>query len=90
MLFRSLYQGQYLRATFSNKTIENSIEIPRNAIFNKNKVYIVENNLLSEREVLVHKMTSTTAILSGLDADTWVVTEPLINVSEGTNAEILK
>jgi len=85
-----LYQGQYLRATFSNKTIENSIEIPRNAIFDKNKVFIVENNLLAEREVIVHKMTSTTAILSGLEANSWVVTEPLINVSDGANAEILK
>ena len=85
-----LYQGQYLRATFANKTIENSIEIPRNAIFDKNRVYIVENNLLAEREVIVHKMTSTTAILSGLEANSWVVTEPLINVSDGANAEILK
>ncbi len=85
-----LYQGQYLRATFSNKTIENSIEIPRNAIFDKNKVYIVENDLLAEREVHVHKMTSKTVILSGLEVDSWVVTEPLINVSEGVNAEILK
>lgn len=85
-----LYQGQYLRATFSNKTIENSIEIPRNAIFDKNKVYIVENNMLAVREIHVHKLTSTSAILSGLETECWVVTEPLINVSEGVNAEILK
>lgn len=84
-----LYQGQYLRATFANKTIENSIEIPRNAIFNKNKVYVVEDGLLVEREVNIHKMTSTTVIFSGLEEKDMVVTEPLINVSEGTNAEIL-
>jgi multidrug efflux pump subunit AcrA (membrane-fusion protein) len=85
-----LYQGQYLRATFSNKTIENSIEIPRNAIFDKNKVYIVEDDLLAVREVNIHKTTSKTVILSGLETGKWVVTEPLINVSEGTSAEILK
>ncbi len=85
-----LYQGQYLKATFSNKTIENSIEIPRNAIFDKNKVFVVENDLLAVRQVNIHKMTSKTVIFSGLEANAWVVTEPLINVSEGASAEILK
>lgn len=84
-----LYQGQYLRATFANKTIENSIEIPRNALFNKNKVFVVTDNTLFEKEVNIHKMTPTTVIFSGLDEGDWVVIEPLINVSAGTSAEIL-
>ena len=85
-----LYQGQYLKATFSNITIENSLEIPRNAIFDKNKVFIVEDSLLQIREVNVYKLTPKTAIISGPETGKWVVTEPLINVSEGSLAEILK
>ena len=85
-----LYQGQYLRATFANKTIENSIETPRNAIFDKNKVYIVEDGVLAAKEVNIHKLTSKTVIFSGLDEKSMVVTEPLINVTEGISAEILK
>lgn len=85
-----LYQGQYLRATFANKTIENSIEIPRNAIFDKDKVYIVDDGVLVAKEVIIHKMTSKTVIFSGLDEKSMVVTEPLINVTEGISAEILK
>ena len=52
-------------------------------------MYVVEDGLLVEREVNIHKMTSTTVIFSGLEEKDMVVTEPLINVSEGTNAEIL-
>jgi multidrug efflux pump subunit AcrA (membrane-fusion protein) len=85
-----LYQGQYLKATFSRINIENSFEIPRNAVFNKDKVFIVEDSILQIREIKVHKLTPTTVILSGLDTGDWVVTEPLINVSEGSFAEILK
>lgn len=84
-----LYQGQYLKATFSSITIENSIEIPRNAVFDKDKVFIIEDGVLLIREIIVHKMTPTTTILSGLNTDDWVVTEPLINVTEGSFAEIL-
>ncbi len=85
-----LYQGQYLLASFSNKTVANSMEIPRNAIFNKNKVYVVEDGLLKVHEINVFKTTATTAIFSGLEAGSWVVTEPLINATENTKAEILK
>ena len=85
-----LYQGQYLKASFSNIVVKNSMEIPRNAIFNKDKVFIVEDSVLMQKEVNVYKLTSKTAIISGLDTTKWVVTEPLINVTEGSNAEILK
>lgn len=85
-----LYQGQYLKATFSRINIENSFEVPRNAVFNKDKVFIVEDSILQIREIRIHKLTPTTVILSGLDTGDWVVTEPLINVSEGSFAEILK
>lgn len=84
-----LYQGQYLKATFSSKTVENSMEIPRNAVFNKNKVYTVEDHMLKIHEIQVLKTTETTVLFSGLDENKWVVTEPLINATENTKAEIL-
>ena len=84
-----LYQGQYLRATFANKTIESSIEIPRNAVFDSDKVFTVSEGVLAEQTVNIHLLTAKTAILSGLKEGSMVVTEPLINVSEGMKAEIL-
>jgi multidrug efflux pump subunit AcrA (membrane-fusion protein) len=87
---KPLYQGQYLLAEFASKTIENSMEIPRNAVFNKDRVFIVEDGKLKEQEVEVLKANKTTAFISGLDIGDELVMEPLVNAKEGFNVEILK
>jgi multidrug efflux pump subunit AcrA (membrane-fusion protein) len=87
---KPLYQGQYLRAEFASKTIDNSMSIPRNAVFDKSKVFIVENGKLKEKKVEVLKINETTAIISGLPIGVDLVVEPLVNAKEGFNAEILK
>ncbi len=85
-----LYQGQYLLAEFASKTIDNSMEIPRNAIFNKDKVFTVEEGKLKENKVDILKANETTALISGLPLGADLVIEPLVNGKEGFNAEILK
>ena len=85
-----LYQGQYLLAEFASKTIDNSMEIPRNAIFNKDKVFTVEEGKLKENKVDILKANETTALISGLPLGADLVIEPLVNGEEGLNAEILK
>ncbi len=87
---KPLYQGQYLRAEFASKTIESSMEIPRSAVFNKNRVFTVENGKLKENQVDILKNMETTVIFSGLPAGVDIVVEPLVNAKEGFNAEILK
>lgn len=84
-----LYQGQYLRADFQDKKVENSMEIPRNAIFNKSWVYTVVDGKLKAQKIEILKTNQTTALFSGLDPGTIVVTEPLVNAQEGEKAEIL-
>ena len=86
---KPLYQGQYLKAVFSEKNLEGSMEIPRNAIFNKNMVYTVEDGKINTHKVDILKTNGTTVLFSGLDQGTMVVVEPLINAHIGTNAEIL-
>jgi len=83
-------KGQYLMAEFASKTLENSMEIPRNAIFNKDKVFTVEDGKLKEYKVEVLKSSKTTTFLIGLPEGADVVVEPLVNAKEGFNAEILK
>ncbi|NQU35469.1 MAG: efflux RND transporter periplasmic adaptor subunit, partial [Bacteroidetes bacterium] len=86
---KPLYQGQYLKAVFSEKNLEGSMEIPRNAIFNKNMVYTVEEGKINTHKVDILKTNGTTVLFSGLDQGTMVVVEPLVNAHIGTNAEIL-
>jgi membrane fusion protein, multidrug efflux system len=87
---KPLYQGQYLRAEFASKTLENSMEIPRNAIYDKDKVFLVEDGKLKESKVDILKTNETTVIFSGLPEGADLVVEPLVNAKEGINAEILK
>ncbi len=86
---KPLYQGQYLKAKFSEKTFDDSMEIPRNAIFNKNMVYTVVDGKIKKQYVEILKTSGTSVLFSGLEAGTTVVVEPLVNAQEGTNAEIL-
>jgi len=86
---KPLYQGQFLQAEFASKTLENSMEIPRNAVFEKNKVFTVENGKLKENQVNILKANETTVIFNGLPEGSLLVVEPLVNAREGVNVEIL-
>jgi len=87
---KPLYQGQYLQAEFSDKVVQKSFEIPRNALLNKNEVYLVEDGVLKRATVNVLKLGSTTALISGPKENSTIVVEPLINAAEGVVVEILK
>ena len=86
---KPLFQGQFLRAEFASKTLENSMEIPRNAVFDKNRVFTVIDGKLKENIVEILKVNETTVIFSGLEPGVDLVVEPLVNAKEGFNAEIL-
>jgi membrane fusion protein, multidrug efflux system len=85
-----LYQGQYLRAEFETKTLENCMVIPRNAVFDKNFVFVVEDGRLKKEAINILKTGETTLIFSGLPEGAVVVTEPLVNGREGVQAEIIE
>ncbi len=85
-----LFQGQYLKATFENKGVENSMEVPRNAVFSKNQVYIINEGRLKKSGVTILKHNQNTVLINGLPEGVHVVVEPLVNAREGTLAEILE
>jgi len=84
-----LYQGQYLNAAFQSKEVDNSMLIPRNAIFNKSYVWLVVNGKLTSQKVDVLMQNENTVIVSGLKEGDQVVVEPLVNARDQMNAEIL-
>jgi len=81
-----LFDGQYLEATIPGKYIENGMIIPRNAIFNGNEVFVLQDSLLKVREINIHKTNSETAVFSGLASGEQVVVEPLINAHNNMKA----
>lgn len=86
---KPLFQGQYLFAEFASKTLEGTMIIPRNAVFDKDKVFTVEDGLLKEHTINILKKNETTVLFSGLPEGVEVVVEPQVNAKDGTKAEIL-
>ncbi|MCK4664048.1 MAG: efflux RND transporter periplasmic adaptor subunit [Bacteroidales bacterium] len=84
-----LFAGLYQKVVFPGIIIKNAMEIPRNAVFNNNEVYIVKDGKLVKKEIIIHKINQTTLIFSGLEEETELVIEPLINITENTEVEIL-
>jgi len=82
-----LYEGLYLTASFNAEVLENVMEIPRNAVFNTDMVYIVKKGKLVKEQINIHKINEKTLIFSGLEPGTELVIEPLVNAHEGTVVE---
>lgn len=81
-----LYDGQYLEAKIPGKVVDNGMIIPRNAIFNGNEVFVLQDSLLKVREIKIHKTNPETAIFSGLAKGEQLVVEPLINAHNNMKA----
>ncbi|MCF8234903.1 MAG: HlyD family efflux transporter periplasmic adaptor subunit [Bacteroidales bacterium] len=77
-----LYEGQYLRAVFQGRQLKDVMEIPRNAVFNRNQVFIVKDSLLHQKTIDIHKVNQESIIFSGLEEGVDVVVEPLVNIPE--------
>jgi multidrug efflux pump subunit AcrA (membrane-fusion protein) len=84
----ALFPGLYLKAVFGGVMVDNAMQIPRNAVFNTNEVFIVNDGRLAKRQITIRKIDEKTLIFSGLDRGTELVVEPLVNVEENTAVEL--
>ncbi len=84
-----LVVGGYEKVVFSGQEMEQAMEIPRNAIFNFNEVFIVKDGMLKKSEVEVLKLNENSLIFKGIPEGYNVVVEPLINAKENTPVNIL-
>jgi len=80
----SLLSGEYLTASFPGHPVEQVMEIPRNAVFNTDEVFIVHDNRLQIKNINIVKVNTNTLIFNGLSPGDSLVVQPLINVYEGT------
>ena len=86
---KRVYQGEYMQAIFSNIKLENVFEISREAVFNQNQVFTVEDGKLRKVPVKVVKINESTLFFNGLPENTLVVNEALINAEENMKVEVL-
>lgn len=84
-----VYQGEYLIAEFAGVKLHNVMEISRNAVFNGNEVFVIEDSLLIKEIVNIQKINRDKLYFDGLEEGIYVVSEPLINAVENTHVKIL-
>ena len=85
-----MYQGQYFTAKFHGKLIDKVMEIPRNAVFRSNKVFVVEKNMLKEKQINVLKRNENTLIFNGLTKGELLATTVPVKAAENMKVQILK
>ncbi len=83
---QSIYEGYYLKAKIPGRVVENSMEIPRNAVFNTNEVFVLKDSTLKVRQIKVHKINQQTIVMTGLQEGAQLVVEPLINAHNNMKA----
>jgi len=81
---QNLLAGEYLTAIFPVRPIEGVMEIPRNAVYNTNEIFVVQDGRLAKKIIDVVKINERTLIFKGIPEEDTVVVQQLINVSEGT------
>lgn len=81
-----IYDGIYLQAQIPGLQVKKSMVIPRNAIFNGNEVFVLEDTALKVKKVKLHKLNPENAIFSGLNEGENLVVEPLINAHNNMKA----
>ncbi|NJM16678.1 MAG: HlyD family efflux transporter periplasmic adaptor subunit [Bacteroidales bacterium] len=80
---QGVYNGQYLQVHINDVTVDNAMEIPRNAVFNSNEVYTVKDSILYKKQIKVIRVAEHNIIFRGLNKGEMVVSEPLASVREG-------
>lgn len=83
-----IYDGMYLTAFIPGPQVKDAMEIPRRALFDANKVYIVEDGMLKSKIVEVKKYNMETVVIGGL-ADGWqVVVESVVNAHDNMPVQV--
>ncbi|HBH47179.1 MAG TPA: efflux transporter periplasmic adaptor subunit [Bacteroidales bacterium] len=77
----ALYAGEYLRVEFPGMVIRDAMEIPRNATFNSDMVYVVDSGYLAKKRIDILKTNETSVIFTGLNEGEELVVKPLANAN---------
>ncbi len=84
---RQVFDGQLLLVRIPGSELKEVMQIPRNAVFNRDQVYVVEDNKLKAKKINIQKLNREELLFSGLEDGELVVIEPLINAYENMAVE---
>ncbi len=88
---KDVYNGMYLSTSIESDSIPNVFEVPRSALLgNQSQIYVVQDSLLSKREIDIVLLKEETVLIGGLTDDEMVVIEPIINPREGMKVGAIK
>lgn len=77
--------GQYVSAKIDGKVIKAALTIPNRAIYQGTYVYVVEDNMLKRKDIVIAWQNDDVAMIkSGLEANQLLVLTPLGQVTSGT------
>jgi len=83
-----LFEGAFLEAEIPGSEILDAFRLPREAIYDENHVYLVEEGKLAEREVAITRKDHDSVVINkGLSNGDMVVVEILQGVAAGMQAE---
>ncbi len=86
----NLYNGIFLEARIPGKLIPSAIEIPRKAMYDRNYVYLVNNNKLERKQVEIARVENNYAIISGgLNNKDTLITASLQGIAPGMPAKAI-
>ena len=81
---KELREGMFMRGDAAARTLDNVVEIDRTLLIDEKEVYVVRNDtLLALQPVTVRKANRTTAIVSGLDDGTELLTSTVPGAFDG-------
>ena len=84
---KNLYSGMYVHGNILVGENENSFSIKR-SLLNNNKIYIIKNNILIEKEINIIQIIEERAIIKGLDNGDEILSEPIKGSYSGMNIRI--
>ena len=81
--------GQYVTAEIAGNRLEDVLVIPNNSIYQGSYVYVVDDEVLRRREIVIGWQNDSNAIIaSGLEHGDQLVTTPLGQVTSGIKVSI--
>lgn len=72
-----LYNGMYLEADIYAGQVYGADEIPRRALLNDGKVYVVQDSIMIKKEIEIIKKNKNTVVVKKLNTNDLVIVEPV-------------
>jgi len=87
---KGLRDGMYLKGKLNGNTIPDVTELPADAIVNQNKIYVLRDSLIVEKEIQIMLPTDDKAIVRGVEITDKVIVKSLNSLSPGQKAVAIK